>query len=266
MSFCLKKYLKLFIMPNEVPKIEPIKIIDYQIKQSKYNMVPKLPCRSILLGPSGSGKTVLLQNLILDVYRGAFERIYIFSPSIDVDSSWVPVKAYIEKDMKVKNTKDDPIYFNHYNPDDLNNIIDTQHKVIEYLKKQKEKRLFSILVVVDDFADCVTFSRHSKLLHSLYTRGRHNSISTITATQKFAAIANIIRVNATELYVFRLRNFRDLETFIEEVSAAIDKKTLMELYKIATTASYSFLYVNLRAKTIKDMFYINFSNKLVVDD
>jgi zona occludens toxin (predicted ATPase) len=45
---------------------------------------------------------------------------------------------------------------------------------------------------------------------ALYTRGRHNSISTITATQKFAAIAPIIRVNATELYIYRLRNYKDL--------------------------------------------------------
>jgi hypothetical protein len=53
------------------------------------------------------------------------------------------------------------------------------------MKKQKEKKLFSILIVVDDFSDDPSFSRQSKLLHSLYTRGRHNSISSITATQKF---------------------------------------------------------------------------------
>ena len=49
-------------------------------------------------------------------------------------------------------------------------------------------------------------------------------ISTITATQKFSAIHPIIRVSATELYVYRLRNHKDLETFTEEVSAAADKK------------------------------------------
>ena len=94
-------------------------------------------------------------------------------------------------------------------------------------------------MVVDDFADSPEISRHSKILHGLYTRGRHNSISTITATQKFAAIANIIRVNATELFVYRLRNYRDLETFIEEVSAVVDKKTLMQIYTMATSESYS---------------------------
>ncbi|MFM7052862.1 MAG: hypothetical protein ACKOYN_12150, partial [Planctomycetota bacterium] len=47
---------------------------------------------------------------------------------------------------------------------------------------------------------------------------------TITATQKFNALHPIIRVNATELFVYRLRNMKDLETFIDEVSAVVDKK------------------------------------------
>ena len=74
------------------PEIEPIKIKEYTVKQSKYEVAGKLPIRSIILGPSRSGKTVLLQNMILNIYRDCFNRIYIFSPSIDVDSSWEPVK------------------------------------------------------------------------------------------------------------------------------------------------------------------------------
>ena len=68
------------------------------------------------------------------------------------------------------------------------------------------------------------------------------------------------------MFVFRLRNYRDLETFIEEVSALIDKKTLMELYQLATAEAYSFLYVKLNEKKRNDMFYINFSKKLIVED
>ena len=251
---------------NKVPNIQPIKLKEFDCKQSEYDMVPRLPMSSIILGPSGSGKTILLQNMILDIYRNCFSRIYIFSPSIDVDTTWLPVKKYIEEEMKVHNTTEEPIYFNHYDPEQLHKIIDTQHKVIDYMKKKNIKKLYSILVVVDDFADSPEISRHSKILHGLYTRGRHNSISTITATQKFAAIANIIRVNATELFVYRLRNYRDLETFIEEVSAVVDKKTLMQIYNMATSEPYSFLYVNLRAKTKNDIFHIRFDKKIEIED
>lgn len=253
-------------MSNKTPKIEPILTKEFEVKQSKYDVAGKLPIRSVILGPSGSGKTVLLQNMILDIYRDCFSRIYIFSPSIDVDQTWLPVKKYISDHMKVEAGKEEPIYYDHYDPEALSNIIETQHKITNYLKKQNKPKLFQILIIVDDFADDPSFSRHSKILHALYTRGRHNMISTITATQKFSAIHPIIRVNATELYIYRLRNYRDLETFIEEVSAVADKKTLLELYHMATNEPYSFLYVKLTAKTKDDMFYIRFDKKLIIED
>ena len=45
-----------------------------------------------------------------------------------------------------------------------------------------------------------------------------------------------------------------------------DKKTLMDIYKMATSEAYSFLYVNLRAKTKNDMFYIRFDKKIEIHD
>ena len=48
--------LKNINMKDTKPNIEPIKLKDYESKQSKYQMVAKLPMRSVLLGPSGSGK------------------------------------------------------------------------------------------------------------------------------------------------------------------------------------------------------------------
>ena len=113
--------------------------------------------------------------------------------------------------MRVQDTKEEPIYFDHYDPEALEHIIKTQHKVIEFKKKQDHRKLFSILIIVDDMADNPAFTRQSELLHQLYTRGRHNSISTITATQKFASIAPIIKANATELYCYKLRTTKSVK-------------------------------------------------------
>ena len=74
------------------PKIVPVKLTEFTCKQSKYENVPKLPTRSMILAPSGAGKTVLLQNVILDIYKHCFDRIYIFSPSVEIDHTWNPVK------------------------------------------------------------------------------------------------------------------------------------------------------------------------------
>ena len=86
-------------MAENIPYTKPTKVKEYETTQSKFEMVPKLPIRSIIPGPSGSGKTILLQNMVLEIYKDCFSRIYIFSPSIDVDSTWRLVKDYIEKDM-----------------------------------------------------------------------------------------------------------------------------------------------------------------------
>ena len=253
-------------MSNQVPKIEPIKVKEYEVKQSKYHQCGKLPIRSILLGPSGAGKGILLQNMILDIYKGCFERVYVFSPSINVDMTWIPVKEYLNKTINLSENEP-PLFYDTNDQENLEKIIDTQKKVTEHLKSKKDnKKLYSILIIIDDWADSPDFSRKSQLLHALFTRGRHSGISTIVSTQKFTALHPIIRVNATELYVFRLRNYRDLEAFVEEVSALIDKKSLMEIYNLATAEAYSFLYVKLTAKKKNEIFMVKFNKRITIDE
>ena len=165
---------------------------------------------------------------------------------------------------EITNNDDEQFYFDHYNEEALLNIITTQRKIIEYQKKHNHNKLFSILIVVDDFADDVKFSRNSKLLHSLFTRGRHSQISTIVATQKFNALSPIIRVNASDLYVFRLRNYSDLQAFMDEVSAIAPKDVIFEMYKLATDEPFSFLTVKLISKD-NQIFMIRFDRQLTFD-
>ena len=56
--------------------------------QSSYGYMACLPARILLNAPSGTGKTVALTNLVLDIYKGCFEKIYIFSPTIFIDDNW----------------------------------------------------------------------------------------------------------------------------------------------------------------------------------
>ena len=149
-------------MSDEIPKVEPIDIPEYKYKNSKFDMMPKLPARMLCVASSTGGKTVLIQNLILKIYRGSFERVYIFSPSVHVDDTWSAVKRYIRDVMKVDAEKEQ-LYYEEYDPVALKKIIDTQHKVIDFQKKNKQKDLFSILLVVDDFADDPKFVRYSNL-------------------------------------------------------------------------------------------------------
>ena len=86
----------------------------------------------MLCGPSSSGKAVLLSNMILVIYRGCFSRIYIWSPSIIFDSTWLPAEDYIRDHIKPNGRE--KIYFVSYEPSELEAIINTPQKVINYKK------------------------------------------------------------------------------------------------------------------------------------
>ena len=252
-------------MSSKTPNIQPYKEKTYNLKQPRYSVISKLPTRAVISAPSGSGKTVLLQNMILDIYKGCFERIYIISPSIHVDNSWIPVKKYIEKDLKLFESDDEQFYFDEFDPIALQSIIDTQHKIIKYQKQNNYTNLYQILIILDDVTDNAKIVRYSKLLNSLYCRGRHAGVSVITSTQKLNALNPIIRVNMTELYLFRQRNQKDIEVFLEELSAICSKQTLMKVYNLATKEDHSFLYCKLTEGDKNNTFMVNYDKYITIN-
>jgi hypothetical protein len=157
--------------------------------------------------------------LILHQYRRCFDRIFVFSPSVDIDMTWLPVKKYVSDTLTVDVSKE-PCFFEHWDPADLEKIIDDQYRIIEFQKKQKHKKLLSILVVIDDHADNAQLVHNNNgILAKLYFRGRHLGISTLVSTQKLKAISSAIRANLQFLFVWRLRNYSELESLLEELSA-----------------------------------------------
>ena len=155
---------------SDVPTIKPINITEHEFKQSKYEHVPKLPFRRITVASSTGGKTVLVQNLFFDVYRNSFARVFIFSPSVHKDPTFTEVKKYIRDELHVDDEKEQ-IYFDNYNPADVEHVVERQKKIDSYMKSKQIRKLHSTLIVIDDHADDPKFVRYSKLLHGLFTRG-----------------------------------------------------------------------------------------------
>ena len=258
-----------YIMNNISPNLKPIDEITYEFPQSKYEVVPTVPFRALRTGPSGSGKSVLLTNMVLDFYKGVFSRIYIWSPSIHVDSIWNPVKKYFKEGMKIDTDKE-KCFFEEFIPEGLEKAIETQRKMTEYSRKHKFKRLYPILLILVDIADNPRIARYSRLLNRVYVRGRHNGISVITSVQKFNALNTLIRVNAT--FFYKVRKFKEIELLQDELSALPrrsklqdSEEALYKVYEIATSEPHSFLYINLLEKDISKMF-LNFKKYLQFED
>ena len=53
------------------------------------------------------------------------------------DDNWNAVKNYIEKEMKQEHSDKDPMYFDYYDPKDMDRVINTQEKVVQYMKKKQ---------------------------------------------------------------------------------------------------------------------------------
>ena len=240
-------------------KIKVFPTPEYSSKQSSDPVVPLVPCTGIFLGPSKSGKTVALISLILEQYRGVFEKIYIFSPSVNIDDGWIPVKKYIEQDLGV-NTEKEQAYWEDWDEAALRGIIQRQRKITETSKKLEMKKLYQVLIILDDLADMPQLHKPNGALDTLFIRGRHMQISTWVSSQKLRLISAAVRVNQQFLCCWRLRNQHELEAVIEELSALLPKDKLRRIYEQATRDPYSFLFVYY-LKPKNEMFYLRFEER-----
>ena len=55
-----------------------------------------------------------------------FSRIYIWSPSIEVDSTWKPIKDYMRDHIKPNDREQ--CCFDSYDPSELEQVIKTQQQ------------------------------------------------------------------------------------------------------------------------------------------
>ena len=227
---------------------------------------PKVPGSGLILGPTGSGKSSLAVQMLLQPYKDVFSRVYVFSPSVDIDDLWNPVRKHNNNHLEVDETKEQ-VMFNTWDEEALENIMTQQAKMIKHLKENRKKynnRLLSTLIIIDDFADDQRLHKTNGVLPAIFTRGRHFGISCWVLSQKLTAVSLIARVNFRFMIIFRLRNLKELlDGVIHELSALTDQKTLRQMYNQATSKDFGFWFINLM-KPVEDMFYDGFEEQFVL--
>jgi len=241
--------------------IKPHATTPYKFRQSRFRNVPELPIRAICVAPSGGGKSTLLVSLILDIYRNCFNRIYVFSPNAqhDVGQVWAPVAEYCRKELR----QEEPCLYETFDDAFVVELIEKHKRITRLCREAKRKELFQALVVIDDFADSEAVMRRSQALGLLLTKGRHYGMSTLLSIQKYRVLSTLLRVNASDLFIFKLRSRAELEALAEENSAEYGNEVTQKLILRATEEPYSFLWLNLRASDPRDLFWLRFEARLI---
>jgi len=199
-------------------------------------------------------------SLLLGPYAGIFDGVHVFSPSVDIDSAWAPVKAFADR-LKTSS------FHSEWDEQALKDIMDRQRDTIKALKDAKSKKpLPQVLFVLDDWADRYDIMHAaSNVLTTLFIRGRHFGSSCWVSSQKLTAISPVARTNFRFILVWRLRSAREIEALVDELSALYPKQILYDMYEQAVEEPHSFWYINMVAQSKRDMFHMRFEYKMVLD-
>tara|TARA_R110000803_G_scaffold50583_1_gene104821 strand:- start:3261 stop:4067 length:807 start_codon:yes stop_codon:yes gene_type:complete len=227
----------------EIIPIRPLAITETK----KYH--PNLPsinrnAGSIILaiGATSAGKTTTIVNMVLGKNfwggkKSAFEKIYLFSPSVLVDDS-------------IRHLKEVTEWKTDFKDEYLQQILASQ---LAFDKKDMPK----ILIIVDD---AVGLIHRNSALNKFLSRYRHYNANVIMSVQHFRSISPIGRANATNVLLFNgIVNAKEMEK-IQEEWGGVYKDTLERMYYKYANKKYQFLHLFLR-KNPAEMF-LNFQKKL----
>ena len=109
---------------SEYPIVKPILTAkrDAPMKQPRHETLPRIPARALLVAPSNSGKTATLIWMLIEGYRGLFDRIYVFCKTANCDSAWGPLVKYCREELKVP--ADEQILYDEWDAEAVDRICE----------------------------------------------------------------------------------------------------------------------------------------------
>jgi hypothetical protein len=199
----------------------------------KYSFLPSLPMRMLVVAPSNGGKSNMLKNMLL---RPEFGYRDYFTDSKTDALNYFVFSRTLGADHTLDELVDQLPKFHAYREWDDTIIRD----IMEYSRLKTER---GVLFLLDDMiTDTKAFNKCSgNLLNELAFMGRHHKVSFIITTQSYTSIQRPIRINTSAVIAFNLKNKREEQAFLEEQSMW---KNIKDLYTVATSPKYGFLYLN----------------------
>ena len=276
------------VIPNKkLSYIPPVTMDIDSLEDLPFIPSKPLPSKSfafLIVGQPGSGKTTLWNSLLLShptkkkpntpkfLYK-LFDHIYLISPSLQT----LPLnKLNLNPDRMFNQYTDqllEDILELEKDGENLNNliIIDdsvrdlTRSKVLEdILEEEMNAENLNNLIIIDDSVRDLT---RSKVLCRTILNRRHCTqnndeegkagLSIMITSQKYNMVPMALRLNMSNVIVFRSENQRELDTIKNELLGDLTKDQQNELLKTAWKEPYDFLFID-NFKPKKERYFRNF--------
>lgn len=228
--------------------VKPIISNDDSFNEAPNEYLPKIPFSMLLIARPGSGKTNTVIRL-LGWYNGYFDKIFIISPTVNIDSSWVSAfeEGILDKDKFEFQT--------FYDEDTFNKILKKIKKKNNSTKEMSKK--YKTLFIFDDIVG--DMSRKQKTVINNFARNhRHYGISHITLSQEWTAVPPVMRKNTYNILLWDSDNQLERERIIEHLSGKIGKYRFARMWQDCVKQRFQFLMVRQFESNINKKYTKNF--------
>jgi len=204
------------------------------------------PLVILFIAPRGSGKTNVIVNLLARKdfrINECIDNCFIITPSLESDKTLKPLRELHEGNC-----------YSTYR----DSIIDDIEKY--QMSYNEDERPHSVILYDDAVQKC-GFKYNSFDL--LSCRSRHRNITLITAVQSIKSCKKIYRLNATDIFIYKTRSFKEFMDIYEAFGAVkYTKKEFENLFNYATNQQYHFLYIKWEGIKDAPRFYKNFNEDI----
>lgn len=228
-------------------KVEPVIKIPDDYQPAPHPNLLKTPFSLLLVSKKGSGKTTTIHNLLV-WYKNYFDKIFIFSPTINMDLKWGKLidKLHIPPEHLFTSASERKV------GGLMNSIKDYNGR------QEKNKDKLKVLFVFDDIVESLPKSKKISFINKLAMNHRHYNISHMIVSQGFKKLDPVVRSNTTGMILYNTDNTAERMKIVEELAGNLGRMQFEKLWLDCVREKYGFLFINYDNRKV----YKNFEKEI----
>jgi hypothetical protein len=200
-----------------------------------HELLPRHPCRILMVGGSGQGKSNLALNMLYKPML-VFDKLYVYSAMLDQPKYKFLKRHYDLLDDMVRKECDVEQKTIARWTDKLDGI----EKLLDELDTD-----FKNLIMIDDFS-CAPSKTQQQAIDILYTKCRHKNCSIMILTQLYfrAPASRPVRNNITMAILFQNYNAQELLLLQKELGSDLPRGEFKKLYNYILSKKFNFMCID----------------------